>query len=468
MQHAALRAMVEVTRETADTAKLFKGATDNWHADASVRADVRKKCRYEVINNAYLAGLVQMKQVDLIGTGPKLFVMGEDREACDEIEAKFRTWCNDIDLREKLMTLVWQWIVDGDSFGYMLTNNTLPNPVKLDLLTLDPEQIVNISDGDRQLEGITYDDYARPVSYQVLPRHPAGYDVLSDADSVPIAARWVVHLFTKERASQVRGLSRLSPSLIPAALLRSYTLAVVKAANIAASISFLVHTDEIGSDSSACEPYDLIDLEPGSGMALPDGYRATQLRAEQPTNTFAEFKGEMLNEIGRSLLVPSLKISGDASKYNYSSGRLDGQEYYHACDVERALIEAKVLEKILREWWTEATIAEGYLSPGAKAIVGRDDYPQVPAHRWGWDGRPHVDPSKEATADATRMAQGQLGLHEWFASQGLDAEGEMEKAARTLGLTLKEYQERIVAKIFGEPKDDTQEPTAKPASKGEE
>lgn len=444
----ALRAMVDVHNTNADNEKLFKSAVDNWHADATVRRDIRKKARYECLNNSYVRGMVKTKQVDLIGTGPRLHILSEDREAAAEVEMKVTQWMEDIQLASKLRSMIFEWFTGGEAFAMLRTNPASPNPVKLDLQVLDAEQIPDESDGEKLLEGITYDDFGNAISYKVLPRHPAGESVMGAADARDVPARFICHIFNADRSSQVRGLSEFTSSLLPAALLRSFTLAVVKAANIAASLSFVVHTDEIGEDSTACEPYDVIDLEHGTGMALPDGYKATQFKAEQPVDTYSDFKNEMLNEVGRGVLMPRLKVSGDASNYNYSSGRLDGQEYNHACDVERREIELVTLRKLFAEWWLEAKSLKGYLSPAAKALVEEGAYPAYPRHRWGWDGRPHVDPQKEATADQTKLANGSMGLHDVYAALGKNAEDEMTKSARILGLTIDEYREKVVASIF--------------------
>lgn len=441
--------MVDVVENNADTEKLFHSAVGNWHADARVRREVRKRVRYEFINNSYVRGMVRTKQVDLIGTGPKIYVLHEDREAAAEIEDKFRQWILDIEAARKLRSTVFEWLTGGEGFAMMATNEASPNPVKLDIIPLDPEQIADESDlGKNFLEGIKYNDFGQAISYLVLKQHPGGGDIsiaLSDSEEVP--AKDMCHIYNQDRSSQVRGLSELTSSLLPAALLRSFTLAVVKASNIAASLSFLVHTDEIGEESTACSPYDVMDLEHGTGMALPDGYKPTQLKAEQPVENYGDFKNEMLNEVGRGMLMPRLKVSGDASAYNYSSGRLDGQEYYHAIDVERTEIERRFLDKWFAAWWQEAVTVPGFLSPAAKAVVKDDDYPAYPRHRWGWDGRPHVDPEKEAKAEVLKLQNGLTGLNELYAARNLNFETEMEKNAKTYGLTVDEFRKVLLSSI---------------------
>ena len=67
--------------------------------------------------------------------------------------------------------------------------------------------------------------------------------------------------------------------------------------------------------------------------------------------------------------------------------------------------------------------------------------PAVP-HQWFWDGREHIDPGKEASAQATRLANNTTTLATEYAKQGKDWETELRQRAREvalcreLGLTL--------------------------------
>jgi capsid protein len=63
------------------------------------------------------------------------------------------------------------------------------------------------------------------------------------------------------------------------------------------------------------------------------------------------------------------------------------------------------------------------------------------AHQWFWDGHEHVDPSKEANAQATRLSNHTTTLANEYAKQGRDWEAELRQRAKEkqlmveLGLT---------------------------------
>jgi capsid protein len=120
----------------------------------------------------------------------------------------------------------------------------------------------------------------------------------------------------------------------------------------------------------------------------------------------------------------------NSSGYNYSSGRLDHQTYYKSIRVEQAHIEAVVLDRIFAAWLAEAV-----------KVFALGDIADAP-HQWFWDGHEHVDPQKEAAAQAQRLASHTTTLASEYARQGKDWETELRQRAKEvalmkeLGLTL--------------------------------
>jgi capsid protein len=147
--------------------------------------------------------------------------------------------------------------------------------------------------------------------------------------------------------------------------------------------------------------------------------------AVQPATTYAEFKREILNEIARCLSMPYNIAACNSSGYNYASGRLDHQTYYKAIRVEQAHLEVSVLDRVLSAWLDEAVLIPGLLPTGLGPIA---EWP----HQWFWDGHEHVDPAKEANAQATRLASHTTTLANEYAKQGRDWESELRQRAREI------------------------------------
>jgi hypothetical protein len=182
------------------------------------------------------------------------------------------------------------------------------------------------------------------------------------------------------------------------------------------------------------EPFEPIELESRALVTMPGGWKMSQLQAEQPSTTYAEFKREILNEIARCLNMPFNIAAGNSSSYNYASGRLDHQTYYKSLRVEQAHMESVVLDRVLAAWLDEAVLIPELWPEDLGPML---EWP----HQWFWDGQEHVDPAKEATAQATRLASHTTTLAYEYARQGRDWEDALRQRAkeqalmRELGLT---------------------------------
>ena len=125
--------------------------------------------------------------------------------------------------------------------------------------------------------------------------------------------------------------------------------------------------------------------------------------------------------------MPFNVAAGNSSGYNYASGRLDHQTYFKSIRVEQADLEVTVLDRILAAWFDEAVLIPGLLPAGIGPIA---EWP----HQWFWDGHEHVDPAKEANAQATRLANHTTTLAFEYARQGREWESERQQRAKDAAL----------------------------------
>jgi capsid protein len=169
----------------------------------------------------------------------------------------------------------------------------------------------------------------------------------------------------------------------------------------------------------------------------PEGWEPSQIRAEQPATTYEMFKHEILNEIARCLNMPFNIAACNSSGYNYASGRLDHQTYYKSIRVEQSHVETLILDRILAAWLAEAALVFNFDD------VLPDDVGAGP-HQWFWDGHEHVDPLKEASAQAQRLASNTTTLATEYARQGKDWETEVRQRAKEVAL-MKELGLPLVA-----------------------
>ena len=240
------------------------------------------------------------------------------------------------------------------------------------------------------------------TDYDVLKHHPGSEEPHDGTDYDTIPASRMVHYFLREREGQKRGIPELFAALPLFAQLRRYTLSVIRSADTAASISGVLHTDApANGDPDEIEPMDVFDIEQDMFMTLPATWKATQIKAEQPVQTYGEFKREILNEIGRCVNMPYNIVACNSSEYNYASGRMDHQTYFKSIRCDQTEFAEDVLDMIFDAWLLEASFIPGFL-PERIRYMARFA-PWMVSRKWYWDGTEHVDPEKEANSQEKRL-----------------------------------------------------------------
>jgi lambda family phage portal protein len=412
----------------------------------AVRRTLRARARYEVANNSYARGITLTLANDCVGTGPRLQMLTGDDDANRIVEQEFSRWADAMRLPEKLRTLRMARAESGEIFAMLVANPAVDSAVKLDIRLIEADQVASPipvaygrNTGADNDDGIVFDTSGNPVEYCVLKHHPGDGRGLIGSENAPqvVPAPSMLHYYRADRPGQNRGIPEITPALPLFAQLRRYTLAVIAAAETAADFAAVLYTDApANGEADPVEPMDLVDLERRMATVLPGGWKLGQITAEQPATTYGEFKQQILNEIARCLNMPFNVAAGNSSGYNYASGRLDHQTYYKSIRVDQAHMARVVLDHILRAWLDEAVLIEGLLP---QSMRSRD---AVRDHQWFWDGQEHVDPAKEASAQATRLQSNTTTLAYEFARQGRDWESELRQRAKEvklmneLGLTI--------------------------------
>lgn len=416
--------------------------TDNYSANASMdsatRATLRERSRYEADNNSYFRGLIETRASDLIGTGPRLqlSIPGDtDRSKAKQVERAYARWARSVNYAEKLRILEKSGIRDGEGFAVLTDNPRIPDrgltSVTLDLRIYEAEQCSDPWDyGFDALytDGVRYDDKGNVKEYTFLKNHPGGVSLFRNWETTTIPAASVLHWYRPYRPGQHRGVPELQAALPLFAQLRRYTLATLTAAETAAMLAGIMKSQApIGDESPTDEStFDKIPLTRGTLLTLPPGFDASQFKPEQPTGTYKDFKGELLNEIGRCLGVPFNVIAGNSSGYNYSSGRLDHQIYYRGIEVDRSRLRIAVLDPVFRAWVQEAALANE-IPAGLPAWA-----------EWSWewffDGFTAIDPLKDANAESVSLSTGAMTLSEIYAAKGMDWEDALRQRAREQAL----------------------------------
>jgi len=393
----------------------------------AVQQTLRNRARYEFLNNSYANGIVTTLANDVVGTGPRLQIMTEDRKTNQRIEAAWLRWSKEIDLSGKLRLLRMALAHTGEGFAILTTNPSLSTEIKLDVRLVEADRVTSpslVGIDQQPVDGIRFDEFGNPTEYDILTAHPGETSLLGLGDeSKPYSADSVIHYFRPLRPGQYRGIPELTPALHLFAQLRRYTLAVLGAAETAADYAGILYTDTpADGEATSLTPLDSIELEMRSLLTMPEGWKMAQMKAEQPITSYTEFVRQILNEIARCLNMPFNVAAGNSSGYNYASGRLDHQTYHKSVRVDRSHLDITVLDRIFNSWMDEASLLRS-LGSGLGSF---DAWPHV----WMWDGAEHVDPLKEANAQTKRLESNTTTLAAEYAKQGLDWESQLRQRAK--------------------------------------
>ena len=434
VRRATVRAKYDAAQTTADNRRHWSNADGLSAAAANspeVRRVLRNRSRYEAANSCYASGIIETLANDTIGTGPRLQLLTPNAEANQRVADAFESWCSAVGLAEKLRTFREARAVDGEAFAQIVNNDALTTKVKIDLRLIEADQVANpyqVRWDSNSVDGIEFDENGNPTKYYVLNRHPGDTGSL---DELPLAAKEVrahlmLHWFKARRPGQKRGIPEITPALELFAQLRRFTQATISAAETAADFAAMLKTP---APASGCEDeeveadaFEEIEIVKRMMITLPGGTEMQQLKAEHPATTYDMFKREILNEIARCLNVPYNVAAGNSSSYNYSSGRLDHQVYHRAIGVDRYFLETAILTRIFAAWLYDAITEDPQAVDGLGLVRDpkRISFVVPPPHTWFWDGFAHVDPTKEATAQETRLRNGTTTLADEWAESGHD------------------------------------------------
>lgn len=410
------------------------------HANPDARKVLRERARYEYANNGYAKGIIDTQVLKTIGRRPMVRIMDRNvsRDLTRGIERKIADWMKAAQFGEQLRLAMTSRMVSGEVFFLKATRETIHNPVKFAWKLIETDQCESLQEdaynpNTEYVDGVKLDSNGDPVSYSFLRSHPGSENAQNSFDYITVPASDLVHYYIATRPGQHRGVSEMVAMLFPIAALRRYTNATIKAAETAASITFLLETDEIAEDAEEGLPaFDLTQIKHDMGMSLPDGWKGKQLKAEQPIDTYSDFKKEIIAECGRSIQQPKNRAAADSQDASFSSARLDHLDHNDQLRIERDRVVLKILQPTLVEWASEVILHDEYLDPGEQAYLNEwleteQRFPPYVAH---WDGHDSFDRVKDATANDTELRNGSRSLTEILEQRGMSLEDHIDSIAR--------------------------------------
>lgn len=426
-----------------DSARTHRANVKHWaraggeDANTIIEAQLttqRNRSRFEIRNNGFAAGMVNTYANDCIGkNGPRLQVVSDD----DDFNTEYERCVNEVfevigadgsHMVDLLLMNIHQLFESGEFIEQEVSDLTAPTCSSLRLLPIEPDRLntpfINFADPSFRM-GIQIDEATgKPLLYFIMEQHPGRQGPASALRFEKFDIRdadFIIHGFNRTRPGQARGVPWLAPSLDIFGQLRDFRADTLLTAYIQTKFSVLVHSDVENVELDDLDgDLPVWDLEGGSVAFLPEGWKAEGFNPTVPKTNHVEFNKDMLREVGRPVGMPYLKLAADASGHNFSSARLDLQNYWRNVECTQGLLERKKLNRVAKKIGAEARFSGKLRQPPKKGFK----------LVWIWPAIPQIDPLKEAKAQTERLLNGTSTLARETRQNGADVQEIMAQRAR--------------------------------------
>jgi lambda family phage portal protein len=290
----------------------------------------------------------------------------------------------------------------------------LPIPMQIQVLEPDyldtDKTVAQLPNGGRIVYGIEFDPLGRRAAYWLFEEHPGSVMRTGLAASRRIPAESVLHVYRKDRASQVRGASWFAPIMLKFHDYDDYDDATLMKQKIAACLA-VITSDVDGTApalGTASGDGGLVDeLEPGMVLNVPPG--RTVSTVQPPTvREYADYSRVTLRTIASGLGVSYEDLTGDYTATNFSSARMARLRHW-----------ARV------ENWRWVTLVPGFCSPvwmWAMEVAGIFGVSRAPRVSWTPPPMPMIEPDREGLAYMRNVRAGIMTLSEAIRERGYDPE----------------------------------------------
>jgi capsid protein len=464
-----------------NTATWDKVTGNSINADAEMYlSTLRNRCIHAASVNPDIRDVIHTHATDCVGgRGPVLQVDTNNTEYAKAYEAAWNQWWAMPDRCGQLagpdMVKLWfkqLWPIGAFLIhlweGYEPRADDDESPIKLRLQNISPLRLSTplglsalpaVEGTSETILGITYDENGRPSVYHI--------QVGADPNSVQMGwkklpAKDVIHGFERDEAGQGVGIPLLAAVLQDAADMREYDKQVLDAARSAADTGVVFHTNH--PDAPYIEVDAAVDIERRQMVNAPPGWDPFQLKPEQPSTGYVEYRRERKRAIGGPVGMPLMIIEHNSSDHNYAAARFDDQGYRAGNTAKQCWIERVALERIRKRFEKQATLAR--LIP-SKA-------PDDVTFRWNWPVKRHVDALKETLAEIKAAGGGWMTFSGLCRAHNLDPEAVVKEHVRDrkmfedAGLPSPTIYEFLEQKVSGKGRPQgavTEDENAKPTDK---
>lgn len=392
------------------------------------------------------AGAIKTYRTNVIGSGltPKPTIDGEaigltEDQASElekQISREFNLWADSVNCDAERLATFYElqqlafinWLTSGDVFAVLQMKERAGTPYELCIQLIEADRVctpgndLEVDLDTKIVGGVEVDGNGEVVAYHIARHHPLSYRSTDKREWIRVEAfgresgrRNILHVMSRERIGQRRGVPILAPVIESLKQLGRYTDAELVAAVVSGLFTVFIEKDQDRASlpfGELEEPQEaLVDagdkntVEMGSGaiVDLATGEHATVATPGRPNAGFDGFVTAISKQIGAALELP-YELLVKQFTASYSASRAALLEAWKSFSMWRDWMVEKLCQPIYEEWFTEAVAKNRINAPGffadqaiAKAYVAAQWYGPTPGQ---------LDPVQEVEAAERRVQYG--------------------------------------------------------------
>lgn len=429
---------------------------------------LRAQSRDLVRNSSIAAGAVSTPVLNVVGTGikpqpqPIRTILGWDKKKSLEwrkrAEALFWIWADNKNCDSTMVQNFWQmqamifrsFLESGDCFVLRRQIKGNNSPITLSLQVVEADRVSNpdlADDSSTKIGGVEIDANGRPLRYHICSVNPNDYSNYGDRKWIAVDASKVLHVMSRVRPGQSRGVPFLAPAIEPLKQLQRFTEAELTAAVVTAMIAIFIKSDKssgpiiagqvpgavsgpngvtVGGSAVPVAPKgtNLAQMRSGGILELQPGESTEAFDPKRPSGAFDPFFKAMVREVGVALSIPA-EVLMKVYESSYTAARaamLDARKEWEQMHMS---FRADFLDPVWG-FFVEECVARGYLDAPDFFTdpLKRAAYLSV---QWSIPPMGEINPSVEIDAIYKKWSLGLTTLQNECQRNGSDSEENLEQ-----------------------------------------
>jgi hypothetical protein len=404
---------------------------------ASTNPLFRKKIREistdEDEENSYYTGILNTIAEHCVGSVPLILGNHPSANVNDVVEDKWLDWAITNSIGTAIRQIRRGAARTGIGIGIPYKRTTPEDPVGFGIKTVSSLRLETPRGAgveDRIYDGLEYDSNWDIIKIYLKEE--------GRTDPVPYDTKDILLWFKHTTEDMHIGMPECGPAFCLFPSIKRFMNAIVRGEEFKSCIPMAIKLDPdvYRPDDAIDVPTDKFEYEPGFVPTLPPGTDLTGLNFGSHSEDRTKFIYLVVAAAARCVQMPKNIALGDSSDSNMATAAIDIQPWINRVKIDRVDFQP-IVRKVFSMWYNRATLISDYLP-----VAARNNFTYDINYDTTFE---HPDPGKRATARATDLISGSTTLHKVYTDQGLNPRRQLDREARTLGITREALNEMIIA-----------------------